>query len=102
MARITRIVPGGYGVEPGYELDTLRGAQVVVNALARYENVGSVHQFRNLMQLNIPKSPYPDGDQSIMACPCCGSGEWLHNADEAPANFCGKCGQAIDWSGETI
>lgn len=45
-----------------------------------------------------PKSPYPDGDKGILACPCCGSGEWLHNADENPMNFCGQCGQAIDWS----
>lgn len=99
MARITRPVPGGYGVAPGYELDTLCGARVVIDSLARYENVGSVHQFRNLMQLNTPKSPYPDGDRSILACPCCRSGEYLHNADENCMNFCGQCGQAIDWSG---
>ena len=47
---------------------------------------------------NTPKSPYPDGDTSILECPCCGSGEWLHNADESAANFCGQCGQAIDWT----
>lgn len=41
---------------------------------------------------------YPDGDTSILECPCCGSGEWLHNADESKANFCGQCGQAIDWT----
>lgn len=41
---------------------------------------------------------YPDGDTSILECPCCGSGEWLHNADESAANFCGQCGQAIDWT----
>ena len=32
--------------------------------------------------LNIPASPYPDGDKGVMACPNCGSGEYLHNADE--------------------
>ena len=53
---------------------------------------------RHLSELNTPKSPYPDGDISILECPCCGSGEWLHNADESKANFCGQCGQAIDWT----
>lgn len=42
-------------------------------------------------------SPWPDGDTSILACPRCGSGEWLHNPDENRNKFCGQCGQAIDW-----
>lgn len=46
---------------------------------------------------NIPASPYYDGDESIIACPNCGSGEWLHNEDGNENNFCGQCGQAIDW-----
>ena len=45
--------------------------------------------------LNIPASPYPDGDKGVMACPNCGSGEYLHNADENENAFCGQCGQAI-------
>ena len=28
----------------------------------------------------VPRSPYPDGDRSILACPSCGSGEYLWNA----------------------
>ena len=92
MARLTRKTPRGYGVAENCTRDILQ------NALARYENIGSVYQFRNLSELNTPKSPYPDGDMSILACPCCGSGEWLHNADENKANFCGQCGQAIDWT----
>lgn len=47
---------------------------------------------------NEPLSPYPDGDTSILACPCCGSGEYLHNEDGNEQNYCGQCGQAIDWS----
>lgn len=45
----------------------------------------------------VPRSPYPDGDRSILACPVCRSGEWLHNVDGNRAAFCGQCGQAIDW-----
>lgn len=47
--------------------------------------------------LRIPRSPYPDGDKNILACPNCGSGEYLHNQDEAENTCCGKCGQAIKW-----
>lgn len=43
-------------------------------------------------------APYPDGDMSIIACPRCGSGEYLHNEDGNEQNYCGQCGQAIDWS----
>lgn len=46
-----------------------------------------------------PGSPYPDGDKSVLACPRCGSGEFLHNADEAENAYCGQCGQAIEWEG---
>lgn len=47
---------------------------------------------------NEPLTPYPDGDMSIIACPRCGSGEYLHNEDGNEQNFCGQCGQRIDWS----
>ena len=50
------------------------------------------------LRLQIPRSPFPDGDKSILACPNCGSGEYLHNEDGAENTFCGQCGQAIDWS----
>ena len=43
----------------------------------------------------VPLRPYPDGDKNIMACPRCGSGEYLHNEDGNEQNFCGQCGQAI-------
>lgn len=29
--------------------------------------------------------------------PRCGSGEYLHNEDGNEQNFCGQCGQAIEW-----
>lgn len=52
------------------------------------------------VELIQPESPYLDGDKSTLACPGCGSGEYLHNADEAESNFCGQCGQPLDWGGE--
>ena len=41
------------------------------------------------------KSPHPDGDSSILACPCCGSGEYLQNEDGNENRFCGQCGQRV-------
>lgn len=52
---------------------------------------------RDALLLHIPRSPYPDGDKGILACPNCGSGEYLHNEDGAENTFCGQCGQAIKW-----
>jgi ribosomal protein S27AE len=67
----------------------------------RYENLAAVEDAcsmgRDALLLRIPRSPYPDGDKSILSCPNCGSGEYLHNQDEAENTFCGQCGQAILW-----
>lgn len=46
------------------------------------------------------KSPFPDGDKSIYACACCGSGEYLFNEDGNYNRYCGNCGQAIDWDAD--
>ncbi len=52
------------------------------------------------MAMRTPESPYPDGNKHILACPCCGSGEYLHNEDGNKNLFCGQCGKAIKWDGE--
>ena len=52
------------------------------------------------LRRRVPESPYPDGDAGVMACPSCGSGEYLHNEDGNRCRFCGQCGQAIDWGEE--
>ena len=57
-----------------------------------------VERLPTLTPPNEPLTPYPDGDMSIIACPRCGSGEYLHNEDGNEQNFCGQCGQRIDWS----
>lgn len=50
--------------------------------------------------LQMKESPYPDGDNSVLACPNCGSGEYLHNEDGNINNFCGQCGKALKWDEE--
>ena len=57
-----------------------------------------VEHLPTLTPTNEPLTPYPDGDTSIIACPRCGSGEYLYNEDRNEQNYCGQCGQAIDWS----
>ena len=51
------------------------------------------------LRRRVPESPYPDGDAGVLACPSCGSGEYLHNEDGNRCRFCGQCGQAIEWGG---
>lgn len=41
-----------------------------------------------------------DGDAGVLACPNCGSGEYLHNEDGNRNRFCGQCGKAIAWNEE--
>ena len=66
----------------------------IVNEACR---MGRAALFRRM-----PGPPHPDGDESILACPTCGSGEYLYNEDGNRCCFCGWCGQAIDWNAETF
>ena len=63
-----------------------------------WEMIRVIEEAPTLTPPNEPLTPYPDGDMSIIACPRCGSGEYLHNEDGNEQNFCGQCGQRIDWS----
>ncbi len=82
---------------------TLERAAEILDPMHRedYKSIGPVNEAcrmgRDALLLRIPHSPYPDGDKSILACPNCGSGEYLHNEDGAENTFCGQCGQAILW-----
>ena len=49
------------------------------------------------LEKQVEKRPYPDDDDSILACPYCRSGEYLHNPDGNENQYCGQCGQKIDW-----
>lgn len=70
----------------------------------RYESMDPINEAcrmgMNALCRRIPQVPHPEGSPDILACPVCGSGEYLHNEDGTPNKFCGQCGQAIDWSAE--
>lgn len=81
---------------------TERAVQILdPNHREHYESIEPVNEAcvmgMEALRRRIKQSPYPDGDRSILACPACGSGEWLHNEDGNRCSFCGQCGQAIDW-----
>ena len=73
------------------------------NHREHYESIAPVNEActmgRNALAKLLPESPYDDGLQDVLACPRCGSGEYLRNEDGAPNRFCGQCGQAIKWPG---
>lgn len=79
-----------------------RAAEILdPNHREHYESIEPVNEAcrmgRDAILRRIAQSPYPDDDADILACPSCGSGEYLHNDDGNPMDFCGQCGQAIDW-----
>lgn len=67
----------------------------------RYESMEPVNEACRMgmkaLERMVPRPPHPDGDEQILACPRCGSGEYLHNEDGNEQRFCGQCGQAIKW-----
>ena len=42
----------------------------------------------------------PFAEEGIVECQWCHSGEWLENKDGDRNNFCGQCGNKIDWPEE--
>ena len=90
------------GATMSEKMSTERAAEILNPAHREsYESMEPVNEAcrmgRDALLLKIPRSPFPDGDKSILACPNCGSGEYLHNIDTARNVFCGQCGQAIKW-----
>lgn len=47
------------------------------------------------LRRRVPESPYPDGDAGVLACPSCGSGEYLHNEDETAAASAGNADRRL-------
>ena len=92
---LAKLIYGEAGIVPS----TTEQAAVVWCVLNRVD-ISDNAERHDADALNIPASPYPDGDKGVMARPNCGSGEYLHNADENENAFCGQCGQAIKWGCE--
>ena len=84
-----------FGIIKLIDTDIIRGSKTASWLLDQV--LFDISSMKTLSNRDEPMSPYPDGDTSIIACPCCGSGEFLHNEDGNEMNFCGQCGQRIDW-----
>lgn len=67
----------------------------------QYESMEPVNEACRMgmeaLERRVPESPHQDGDEDILACNSCGSGEFLYNEDGNRNRFCGQCGKAIDW-----
>lgn len=84
------------------EMSKERAAEILdPNHREHYESIDPVNEAcrmgRDAILRSIPDSPFSDGDSSLLACPNCGSGEYLHNLDGEEMRFCGYCGQALSW-----
>ena len=63
-------------------------------------SVASLKLAVSAIQFRIGESVHPDGDPYILACPYCGSGEYLCNEDGNKNKYCGQCGKALIFDGE--
>lgn len=52
------------------------------------------------LEKQVPKKPIYrwTGDETVIECPCCEKYPFDLSEYEWARNFCGNCGQAIDWS----
>jgi len=50
VERLTRRMCGGWGVVPGYELNTIKGMRAVIDRLAAYEDTMPLERARELAQ----------------------------------------------------
>lgn len=48
-------------------------------------------------KFNTPMPPFDGDDPGVLYCQRCGSREYLENEDRNRNNYCGQCGQRIDW-----
>lgn len=48
-------------------------------------------------KFDTPMPPFDEDDPDVLYCQRCGSGEYLENEDGNRNNYCGQCGQRIDW-----
>ena len=91
--------------EPSGEMSVERACEILdPTHREQYESIEPVNEAcrmgRMALLLRVKESPHPDGDKSILACPNCGSGEYLYNEDGNCNSFCGQCGKAIGWGEE--
>lgn len=68
-----------FGIIKLIDTDIIRGSKTASWLLDQV--LFDISSMKTLSNRDEPMSPYPDGDTSIIACPCCGSGEFLHNED---------------------
>ena len=83
---------------------TIERAMEILNPEHRehYESIEIVEEAcrmgMNALKTSAPMKVVVDEQTGRCACPSCGEPNFLENDHDTLNNFCGCCGQAIDWS----
>lgn len=76
--------------------DVINAADTITELLARAEAAEAA--LKREKSYHTPLPPFDDDDPDVLYCQKCGSGEYLENEDGNRNNYCGQCGQRIDWA----
>lgn len=82
--------------------DVCRTAIEALEEVEQYRALGTVEELKEAKEKQIPKKPQEGDDtdlwrSGIYSCSICG---FVVGFEDYKDNYCGKCGQAIDWSEE--
>lgn len=76
--------------------DVINAADTITELLARAEAAEAA--LKREKSYHTPLPPFDDDDPDVLFCQKCGSGEYLENEDGNRNEYCGQCGQRIDWA----
>lgn len=82
--------------------EAIKAVDWLIEEEAREEVVDALHMAKEALELQNPKEPTVrwTGDETVIECPNCGKYPFDLSEYKWARQFCGNCGQAIDWSDE--
>lgn len=83
-------------------IEALEMAVEALEEVEQYRALGTVEELKEAKEKQIPKKPQEGDDTDLWrsgtySCSICG---FAVGFEDYKDNYCGKCGQAIDWSEE--
>lgn len=79
-----------------FEQIMVDSATAITDLLARAVAAESALEREKSYDTTLP--PFDDDDPGVLYCQKCGSREYLENEDGNRNEYCGQCGQRIDWA----
>ncbi|MDY2997664.1 MAG: hypothetical protein SOU16_10225 [Faecalimonas sp.] len=96
MSRLTEWIPGEHKAIPRMDLRS-NGYEKCATRLAEYEDtVLTPNQVQELKERGTAKNPITYSGTNRADCPICGA--TVRGIGKPFGEFCGKCGQRLDWS----